>query len=101
MKEAQIRKRAIEILENEGWVCWYPSRSHRWAKNKDIFNAYDVIAGKKGKILLIQLTSLVNITTREKKVKAFLKKNDLSFYSEVWGYDKKNKKFKIIRIYGA
>jgi len=97
MKEALIRKKAIEILNKEDFLCWYPQKS-RWAKESDIFGCYDILAVNKtnGNILFIQLTTLSNIRTREKKVR----RKALPVYSEIWGYDKVNKNFKIISIYG-
>ena len=101
MKEAVIRKKVIDILTDKGWICWYPSPV-RWKKETDIFGVYDVLAihKKSGRIKFIQLTTLHNIRARERKVKGFLKKHNLSIYSEVWGYSKKTKEFKIINIYG-
>lgn len=100
MKEAEIRKKVIAILTADRWVCWFPHKA-RWAKESDIFGVYDLILAKKNRIKFIQLTTLSNIRAREKKVKKFLTKHNLSIYSEVWGYNKKKDEFKIIRIYGG
>ncbi len=101
MKEATIRKKAIDKLTNEGFVCWYPPKV-KYRKETDIFGVFDLICiSRKCFILFVQLTSLSNIRAREKKVKKFLNKNKIKkFYCEVWGYDNKKKYFKIIKIYG-
>jgi len=100
MKEITIRKKALEILIKKGFVCWYPPKV-KWRKKGDIFGCWDLICiSNKTGVLFIQLTTLSNIRAREKKVKAFLSKNNISVYSEVWGYSEKNKQFKIISIYG-
>lgn len=97
MKEITIRRKAIEILTEKGFVSWYPPRV-RWRKEGDIFGVFDLLTvnKKSGQILFIQLTTLSNVRAREKKIKA----KGLPIYSEVWGYDKKNKIFKVISIYG-
>ena len=98
MKEITIRKKVIEILINKGYVCWYPPKV-RYKKETDIFGCWDLLAinKKNGQTLLVQFTTLPNIRAREKKVKS----KNIPIYSEVWGWDKKNNKFKIIPIYGT
>lgn len=100
MKEATIRKKALEILTGRGFVCWYPPKV-RYKKETDIFGVFDLacISNKTG-VLFIQLTTLHNIRARERKVKEFLTKNSLSLYCEVWGWNDKEGKFKILNIYG-
>lgn len=100
MKEARIRKKVVDTLTAEGWICWYPPKV-RYKKETDIFGVYDVIAvnKKNSKIKFIQLTTISHIREREKKVKRFLQKHNISIYSEIWGYCKKKKKFKIIIVY--
>jgi len=101
MKEITIRKKALEILTKKGFVCWYPPKV-KYKKETDIFGIFDLInIHNKTGVLFIQLTTLHNIRAREKKVKAFLKKNNLSLFCQVWGWDKKKKDFKIINIYGG
>jgi len=92
-----IRKKAIEILKDKGFVCWYPPKI-KYKKEVDIFGCWDLFSIHKtnGQLLLIQLTTLPNIRAREKKIKA----KGLPVYSEVWGLDNKNNKFKIIQVYG-
>jgi len=98
MKEAQIRKKATEIWTKQNWIWWFPAKV-RYKKEIDIFGIWDAILLKKDKINFIQLTTISNIRAREKKIKEFLKKNNLSIYSEVWGWNEKKKEFKILIIY--
>jgi len=107
MKEAVIRRKIIKILESKGYVCWYPFHI-RYKKEVDIFGIYDIISiNSKAEILLIQFTTLSNIRAREKKVKKFLKEHNIFFpvsypvKSEVWGYDKRKKVFKVIKVYNG
>lgn len=98
-REETIRKHALEELTKKGFVCWYPPKV-RWKKETDIFGVFDLVGiHNKTGVLFIQLTTLHNIRAREKKVKEFLTKNNLSLYCEVWGYDQKEGKFKILNIY--
>ena len=101
-KESEIRKKAVEILGKKKFLCWYPAKVK--FKQNDIFGIFDLICwkGKTSEIKFIQLTTKANLSTREKKIKKFLKKNRLpkrNFLNiEVWGWCKKEKKFKIIEI---
>ena len=97
MKESESRKILINLWEDKGWVLWYPQKV-RWKKEIDIFGVFDLIAVKGNKIIFIQLTSVSNIRAREKKVRKFLEKNDVSVYAEIWGI-RKDKTFRIIRMY--
>ena len=98
-KESFIRKKAIQILEKQKWVIWWPSRAI--FKQNDIFGIFDLICLKKkvGNLKFIQLTTLSNVSTRRKKIKNFLKENQLSKKSpadiEIWGWNKNKKEFKI------
>jgi hypothetical protein len=95
-KETEIRKKALEILKKEGWVCWWPAKVK--FRESDIFGAFDLIISRKNKIKFIQLTTTSNLSTRRKKVEKFLKINKLKIPSEIWGYSQKSKGFKIIKI---
>ena len=99
MKESLIRKKALEILTNKGYVCWCPTKV-KWHET-DIFGVFDTIciSNKKTGVLFIQWTDITNIYHRVKKVKKFLTENNLSLYCEVWGLDPKKGEFKIIYIY--
>lgn len=100
-KENLIRKKAIEILEKEKWLIWWPSRAI--FKQNDIFGLFDLICLKKkvGNLKFVQLTTLSNLSTRKKKIRAFFKKNKINPAKkvfgaevEVWAYDERHKKFK-------
>jgi len=99
MREAVIRKKAIEELNNNGWSCWYPYKS-QWAKESDIFGVYDLICVHHDyrDPLFIQLTTLSNVSARRKKVKTFLDQTRVDLRSEIWGWDAKNKNFRKIRL---
>ena len=95
MKEYRIRKKAIQELESAGYVCWYPPKT-RWGKKKDIFGVFDMIALKNDVVRFIQLTTASNMAAREKKVIKFLEENRLGILTEIWGWDKKTKRFRIV-----
>ncbi len=98
-KESEIRKKAVQILEKQKWLIWWPSRAI--FKQNDIFGVFDLICLKKklGSLKFIQLTTLSNLSTRRKKIKNFLKKNQISKQNlaniEVWGWNNRKKEFKI------
>jgi len=104
MKESEIRKKAIKILEQEGYAYWWPKKVKY--HETDIFGVFDIIAVKKGKDFfcdLIQITTLSNISARVKKVKAWVKKNRVNtsnsaVFFQVWGYDKKKREFKSVLL---
>ena len=101
-KEAVIRKKAIQILKNDRWVIWFPCRVKY--KQNDVFGIFDLVCWQKktAKIKFVQLTTLPNLSTRQKKIKNFLKKNKLSkrilVDIEAWGWNKRNKMFKVVKI---
>ena len=94
--EAVIRKKVIEILEARGWVCWCPAKVKY--HETDIFGIYDLICASGSSIRLIQFTTLSHISDRRKKIQAFTSKHNLNLPGEIWGYDKKNKIFKIEKL---
>jgi len=104
-KESEIRKKAVEILGKKKFLCWYPAKVK--FKQNDIFGIFDLICCQKktAKIKFIQLTTLSNLSARKKKIKNFFKKNRISQKSqknslniELWGWDKRYKIFKMIKI---
>lgn len=101
-KESEIRKKAIQILEKQKWLIWWPARAI--FKQNDIFGIFDLICFKKrvGNLKFIQLTTLSNLSTRRKKIKNFLKEHQLSRQSsadiEIWGWNKRKKEFKVESI---
>lgn len=91
-KESEIRKKAVQILENTGWVVWYPSKVRY--KQNDIFGIIDLLAIKRRRMKKIQLTTLPNISTKRKKIRKFLKKFKIELSVDIWGWDKKRKRFR-------
>ncbi len=97
-KEALIRKKAVEILEKEGFVYWYPAKVR--FKQNDIFGVFDLVCWKKEttKIKFLQLTSLPNFSARRKKIRDFLDRNKfpqkVSVGMEVWGWNHAKKTFR-------
>lgn len=96
MKEAVIRKKVITELEKEGFACWFPKKVK--FQETDVFGVFDVLAIKGREVRWVQLTTIVNIRTREKKVLSFLERTKSLIVGEVWGYDKKKRLFKIIKV---
>lgn len=97
-KEAEIRKKAVQILEKEKFICWYPAKVKY--KQNDIFGVFDLVCWQKrtANIKFVQLTTLSNLSARRKKIKDFFKKNKLfqqvSVDVEIWGWNKKRREFK-------
>jgi hypothetical protein len=97
MREAEIRKRALKILQDQGFTCWYAPKTRYHCS--DIFNIGDVLAWKNRALKIIQLTTAGNKATRVKRIRNYLRKNKLSgLRVEVWAYAKRNKKFIIEKI---
>lgn len=100
-KEAEIRKKAVEILEQNKWTYWYPPKVR--FKQNDIFGVFDMVCCKKrsGDLKFIQLTTVSNLSTRRKKIQNFLKENKVnpkkSFGAdiEIWAWAKKKREFKV------
>ena len=95
-KEAAIRKKAIEILEGQGFVCWFAPKVK--FKKTDIFGIVDLMALRGRQKKNIQITTLPNVSARRKKISAFLKKHQVEFPVEIWAWDKKRKTFKKEKI---
>ena len=95
-KESLIRKKAIEILKEGGWITWYPSKIR--FKQNDIFGIIDLLAIKRKKQKNIQLTTLPNISTKRKKITNFLKNFKVELPVEIWAWSKKEKKFRKEKI---
>ena len=97
-KESVIRKKAIQILEDDGWICWFPPKVK--FRKSDVFGIIDLLAlkgrGKKN----IQLTTLPNVSVRRKKIASFLKKTKVELAVEIWAWDGKQKKFKKEKVKG-
>jgi len=98
MREAEIRKRAIEELQSDGWITWFAPKVK--FKQTDVFGIIDLLALKGKNKKNIQLTTLPNISTRRKKIANFLKKNKVEMTVEIWAWSKKKKQFKKERLNG-
>ncbi len=96
MKEAIIRKKAIQQLEKDKWFCWFPKKVK--FQETDVFGVYDILAVKKKTVRWIQITTLSNISARRHKIEGFLKRTKADLPSEIWGWSKKHKRFKIILL---
>ncbi len=103
-KEAVLRKKAVQVLEKQNWIVWWPSKAI--FKQNDIFGIFDLICLKKraGNLKFIQLTTLPNLSTRKKKIRAFFKKNKINskvinnMEVEIWAFSKREKNFRIEKI---
>ena len=99
MKEALVRKKALDILRADGWVCWCPAKARY--QETDIFGCWDCLALKPSYLpRFIQWTTAPNLSARVKKVEKFLRESKTEVWSECWGWHVKRKCF-IIRRQGA
>lgn len=96
-KENLIREKALKILTEEKWICWYPKKVK--FQKTDIFGIADLICCQGKKIKFIQLTTLPNISFRRKKITNFLKQFRAEFPVEIWAWDKKKGRFKKEKIH--
>ena len=93
MTEREIRKKAIEKLEREGFVYWFPATT--WGE-RDIMGIFDFIAFKGSEILLVQMTTLNHLSHRRRKIQDFYLAHGLKTKGgEVWAWDKNKDKFRI------
>ncbi len=95
-KEALIRKKAIQILEEKGWITWYAPKAK--FRSSDIFGIIDLLALKGRRKKNIQLTTLPNVSARRKKVVNFLKKFKVELVVEICAWDQRKKKFRKEKI---
>jgi len=91
-QENIIRKKAIQILQDQGYVCWFPSKVK--FKQNDIFGIVDLLALRRTKMRYIQLTTLPNVARQRKKILDFFKKEKVKLPVEIWVWLDKKKKFK-------
>jgi hypothetical protein len=96
-KEAQIRKKIVEILEKDNWIVWYPSKV-KYQQN-DVFGIIDLLAIKGKKKKNIQITTVSNLSARRKKITNFVKKANVELPVEIWAWNQKKKIFKKEKIY--
>ena len=95
-KEAVIRKKAIKILTDESWICWYPPKVKY--KQSDVFGIIDLMAIKGRRKKNIQLTTLSNISARRKKITNFLETSKVELPVEIWAWNQKKKEFRKEKI---
>ena len=91
-KEAIIRKKAIQMLKDKGWIVWFAPKVKY--QQTDVFGIIDLLAIKGKRMKKIQLTTLANISTRRRKIQKFLKKFKIEMSVQIWGWDKKKKEFR-------
>ncbi len=91
-KEAIIRKKAIQILKDKGWIVWFAPKVKY--QQTDVFGIIDLLAIKGKRMKKIQLTTLANVSTRRRKIQKFLKKFKIEMSVQIWGWDKKKKEFR-------
>ena len=96
MREAEIRKKAIEILRREKWIVWYAPKVK--FKQTDIFGIIDLLALKGRREKNIQLTTLPNVAAKRKKITNFLKTFKVELPVEIWGWNRKKKEFRKEKI---
>lgn len=95
-KEAEIRKRALQMLNGEKWVCWYPKKVK--FHETDVFGIVDLLALRGKQRKNVQLTTLPNVSAKRKKITNFLKKYKVEFPVEIWAWCQKKKEFRKERI---
>ena len=100
MKEKTIKKYFKRWCKKYNWLCWFPIRNR--FKKVDIFGVFDVIIIKRsGEVGFVQLTTKSNISARRRKIEKWLAENQLPFLEMliyIFGFDKKTKEFKKIKI---
>jgi len=91
-KEAEIRKKAVEILRRKNWITWYAPKVK--FHETDVFGIIDFLALKGRRQKNIQLTTLPNVSAKRKKITNFLKKNKVQMTVEIWAWNHRTRKFK-------
>jgi len=73
-REAEIRKKAIEILTSQKWICWFAPKVK--FRQTDVFGIIDLLAlkGKKQKNIQLILITLILLILKYMKVKENLQK---------------------------
>lgn len=93
MKEKEIRQKAKEILERNGYHCWWPINTPYG--RQDIFTIYDLLAVNKRHCLFIQLTTKSHTAERRRKMKDYTAKYNLLLFSELWSWNDKSNTFDV------
>lgn len=91
-KEAVIRKKATQILEQGGWITWFAPKVK--FRQTDVFGIIDILALRGREKKNIQLTTLSNISARRKKITAFMAQFKVELTVEIWAWNQKKKEFK-------
>ena len=99
MTEKQIRKEATKTITKQNGICWFASKV-KFKKESDIFSIWDgLVIYPPATLIPIQLTTIENIRAREKKIKKFLANREIEIFSQIWAWDKKQKRFRIFNVY--
>ena len=96
-KEADIRKKAIEQLQADGWITWFAPKVK--FLQTDIFGIIDLMALRGKSKKNIQLTTLPNVSARRKKITNFLESNGVELSVEIWAWNSKKRCFKKEKVY--
>lgn len=95
-KEADIRKKAIEQLQADGWITWFAPKVK--FLQTDVFGIIDLLALRGKSKKNIQLTTLSNVSARRKKIVSFIKKHKVELIVEIWAWNQKKRCFKKEKI---
>jgi hypothetical protein len=95
-KENYTRKKVLQILKKDGWVCWAPPKVK--FQQSDVFGIIDVLALRGNQRKNIQLTTLPNVSARRKKITAFLTTHQVVLPVEIWAWHPKKRTFKKEKI---
>ncbi len=95
MTEAQFKKKAIEKMQKMGWHFWFPPKVKFY--ERDIFGVFDFIAVTPiaSKIILVQLTSISNLSKRRKKIHDFCRVSNAINIQDafIWAWDDRKNDF--------
>ena len=93
-KGNRVRLKLIRELENQGFECEPVEKTARWAKNKDFFKLWDVVAIHiDGRQKFLQ--SKTNVKPNLKPYKEFREKyKKLNVSMEIWIYHNRKKGIK-------
>ena len=96
MTEYQIKQKAKEICKQNKWLYYAPPKTR--FQHSDIFNIADCLIWREEGIILVQLTTLSNLSARRRKIKKIMENISFSCPTQIWAYDKTRKVFKIENI---
>jgi hypothetical protein len=97
MKERDIKKLAIELLDKLGYFYWFPHNT--WGE-RDIFGVFDFCAVSKfGHFMFVQITTIDHISHRRHKIQNFFSGIGAPVRNAyIWAWDKKKERFKIEKV---